>query len=54
MSEQETGKEEKQSNGDGQKDSSAVHIEPSEPQNQISETGNQSGDPGRTPGKAEG
>lgn len=35
-------------------DSEKPHIEPSEPKDAKSETDNESGDPGRTPGKAEG
>lgn len=30
------------------------HVHPSEPKDERDETGNQAGDPGRTPGKAEG
>lgn len=33
---------------------STPHIQPSEPKDEKDKTGNQAGDPGRTPGKAEG
>lgn len=54
QAETETSGEKNHTGGKQTENSSAVHIEPSEPQNQESETGSQTGDPGRTPGKAEG
>jgi hypothetical protein len=44
---------EKESRGEGQNNSERVEIEPSENKN-LGKTEDKSGDPGRTPGKAEG